>query len=245
MHWRDILDKVNGPLPMGKFRGIQLAITPLTIAWFLMLGVSAAWWFPVVLMATIAVHEYGHILVGERLKYKAEVLLFEPMSALVVMEPRVQTARDDMRISVAGPVVNLVIGLVLVPVVAFLYYSGYDPSAAFIPIAVTCAINLLLAAFNMLPIYPMDGGRIFRAWAIKKYGWERGNMLTRNVGIGVGAAVCGLFWFRGQRLSALLMMPYLHDCVRGLQVEERLRKNADPFQRMEEWAKHHRRQQES
>ena len=245
MHLRNVGEMVNAPLPMGKVRGIQLAITPLTIAWFLMLGIWVAWWFPVVLMVTIGVHEYGHILVGERLKYKAEILLFEPMGAVVVMEPRAQTAQDDIRISVAGPVVNLVVGLVLLPVVLVLYYGGFDGSSAFFPILATCAVNFFLALFNMLPIYPLDGGRMFRAWAIKKYGWDRGSMLTRNVGIAVGTAVGGLFWLRGKRLSALLMMPYIHDCIRGLQAQERQRKETDPFGRLEEWSKHRKRQQES
>ncbi len=241
----DIIQKVSDPLPMGKVRGIQLAITPLAIGWFLMLGWLAPWWLPVVLMVSMGVHEYGHVIMGQRLKYTAHFVLFEPMGARAVMEPRPQTASDDMWISLAGPVVNLVVGIVLLPVAVILYYSGFDGSSAFLPIVGACAINLLLFLFNMLPIYPLDGGRVFRAWAIKKYGWDRGSMLTRNVGLGVGAAMAGIFWFKNKRLSALLMLPYLHDCVRALRVEERIRNRRDPFDYMDDWAKHHKRQQES
>jgi len=242
--WRDVLRWLNGPVPTGKFRGVQFAITPLAILWFIALGLLG-WWVPVVLMVTIGIHEYGHSLMGERLKYTPEVFLFEPMGARVVMGPRVQTVNDDMWISIAGPLVNLVVGLVLLPVVLLLYYMDLEGSPAFVPIAGTCVLNLGLALFNMLPIYPMDGGRIFRGWAIKKYGWKRGNLLTRNVGVAIGLVLGGVCWIRKYRLLTLLMVPYVVDCIRGLELEERLWKQQDPFTRLKEWGEHQKRKQDS
>lgn len=106
----------------------------------------------------IIMHEYGHCLAAKYLcKTKVDDIVIYPIGGLAKIELDVQSRYQELVITLFGPLVNLVIGLIFVP---FLFLP-YENVASFASIVIT--INAVLLAFNILPIFPMDGGRILRS----------------------------------------------------------------------------------
>src|SRR5208283_3043494 len=118
----------------------------------------------------VVLHELGHALVARRNGVVVRSIILLPIGGVTLMEemgPRNADPARDIRISVAGPLVNLAIAAVSGAfILAFLpqvklwnqpfVHAGNLPRPLFWG-------NLFLGGFNLLPAYPMDGGRILRA----------------------------------------------------------------------------------
>jgi Zn-dependent protease/CBS domain-containing protein len=127
-----------------------------------------------IIFGSVVLHELGHALVGVRAGVPAKAIILLPIGGVTLLdeaqrplEPGGLTWKRDIRIALAGPLVNLVIavaaGAVLLAVVPEIQlwakpyvYSGNLPRSL-------VWANLGLALFNLLPAYPMDGGRVLRA----------------------------------------------------------------------------------
>jgi Zn-dependent protease len=115
----------------------------------------------------VLLHELGHVYVAKYLKYPCEKITMYMIGGIAAIKGEFDNKpKHELLITIAGPLVNLVIALLIFP-----FYSYIDITliikmnninwAGFLPeLAIS---NLILAAFNLLPIYPMDGGRIFRS----------------------------------------------------------------------------------
>ena len=126
-------------------------------------------WFLVGMLASVLLHETAHALVANRLRVRTlEVVMF-PIGGLPRMERRLKPG-EEIWISIAGPLVNALIALGL-----FLYLANSHQSVPFPKpsdllqpsdvnlLGLIAFGNLLLVAMNLLPAFPMDGGRILRA----------------------------------------------------------------------------------
>ena len=127
-----------------------------------------------IIFGSVVMHELGHALVAMRDGIPAKAIILLPIGGITLLdetrqpiEPGVITWKRDIRIALAGPLVNIIIavvaGSVLVAVAPGIHfwtkpsvYSGNLPGSV-----VWC--NVWLALFNLLPAYPMDGGRVLRA----------------------------------------------------------------------------------
>jgi Zn-dependent protease/CBS domain-containing protein len=127
-----------------------------------------------IIFGSVVLHELGHALVAMRHGIPAKAIILLPIGGVTLLdetrqpiEPGVITWKRDIRIALAGPLVNIIIaviaGSVLVAVAPGIHfwtkpsvYSGNLPGSL-----VWC--NVWLALFNLLPAYPMDGGRVLRA----------------------------------------------------------------------------------
>jgi Zn-dependent protease/predicted transcriptional regulator len=126
-------------------------------------------WFLVGMLISVLLHESAHAIVANRLRVRTlEVVMF-PIGGLPRMERRL-TPGEEIWISIAGPLVNALIAVGL-----FLYLANTHQSAPFPKpsdllqpsdvslLGLIAFGNLLLVAMNLLPAFPMDGGRILRA----------------------------------------------------------------------------------
>lgn len=102
------------------------------------------------LMLFIAIHEIAHALTGIILKLKPKTLQIEPFGIGIVFESFENTEKNKIIIALAGPAINLIIALIF-SCIQVKYQNIIINS------------NLLLAIFNILPIYPLDGGRILKS----------------------------------------------------------------------------------
>lgn len=127
-----------------------------------------------IIFGSVVLHELGHALISTRAGIPAKAIILLPIGGVTLMdetrqtlEPGTQTWKRDIRIALAGPLVNLAIALVAGAVVlvllpqADLWGKPYVISTD-LPRSLVWA-NLWLALFNLLPAYPMDGGRVLRA----------------------------------------------------------------------------------
>jgi Zn-dependent protease/predicted transcriptional regulator len=123
------------------------------------------WWMGILsalgLFGSIVVHELSHSLVARRynLQMKGITLFIFGGVAEMAEEPR--DAKTEFRMAIAGPITSILIGCAL----SILYAAGRDtwPVPVAAVIGYLAWINLVLAAFNLIPAFPLDGGRVLRS----------------------------------------------------------------------------------
>ena len=156
------------------------------------------------LFLSIFGHELSHALVAQAEGIEIEEIVLHPFGGLARLRREPDSARAEFRIAVAGPASSFIFALVgLVPM---LVANNYDFKLVRSVSAVVAGGNLMLALFNLLPGYPLDGGRVLRALL-----WHRGGELrqaTRRVsqfGQLIAAVVVLFGLYMGLRYDAYFM----------------------------------------
>ncbi|MBA3913497.1 MAG: site-2 protease family protein [Acidobacteriales bacterium] len=127
-----------------------------------------------IIFGSVILHELGHAFISMRAGIPAKAIVLLPIGGVTLLDetrlpstPASETWKRDIRIALAGPLVNLAIGLIAAAVVlslipqANLWAQPYVHSSN-LPRSFVW-VNLWLAIFNLLPAYPMDGGRVLRS----------------------------------------------------------------------------------
>jgi Zn-dependent protease len=156
-NWFIIFFLITISLSMGYFR---LVDTGLGFVWIWLLGIVTSLLF----FLSVLAHEFGHAIIALRngIPVNSIVLFILGGVAHIGEEPR--TAGAEFRIAIAGPAVSFLLAVI------FWLIGTLFQGLAFLttPAMWLAQVNLALAAFNMLPGFPLDGGRVFRAliWAV-------------------------------------------------------------------------------
>lgn len=143
---------------------------------------------------TVVLHEFGHALTARRFGVRTRDITLLPIGGIARLESMPDKPRQQLLVAIAGPSVNLAIALLLF---GLLRFSGGPVGIESLRLAngsfVTQLmwINVSLAGFNLLPGYPMDGGRILRALLAMRMEPERATQTAARVGQGV-AVIFGL-----------------------------------------------------
>lgn len=167
-------------LVLLRYKGIALRIHwsfYLLVGWVLFStiaqGLTAAQvlqqlLYVIAIFCCVVLHEYGHALMAIRYGIRTRDITLLPVGGVARLERIPEAPREELFIALAGPMVNLVIaGLVLLctlvlgtstPLVVLAHDTGPGPFVRFVFIA-----NLALFLFNLIPAFPMDGGRVLRA----------------------------------------------------------------------------------
>jgi len=116
----------------------------------------------------VLLHEGAHVLAAAAYGMKAESITLYPFGGIarVAIDPLDEFS--EFFISIAGPALNLLIAGLLFPFVLFEVPVLYE----------LALVNFIMAFFNMLPMYPMDGGRVFRALLSRKLGRRRATKIA-------------------------------------------------------------------
>ncbi len=122
--------------------------------------------FILVLFACVVAHEYGHALMARRYGIATPDITLLPIGGMARLERMPEKPGQEIAVALAGPAVNVLIFLILVVVFRVdidvdTLTQIEDPREGFM--ARVAVVNLFLVLFNMLPAFPMDGGRVFRA----------------------------------------------------------------------------------
>jgi Zn-dependent protease/CBS domain-containing protein len=155
--------------------------------------------------ATVVLHEFGHALTARRFGVRTQDITLLPIGGIARLEKLPDKPGQQLLVAFAGPAVNLAIALAIfvllylgngqVGVESFRYANGSF-------LAQLMWINVSLAVFNLLPGYPMDGGRILRALLAMRMPPERATQTAARVGQGVAM----LFGLVGLFVSPLLIL---------------------------------------
>jgi Zn-dependent protease len=176
-------------VPLGRVAGIRVGlhwsvlVMVILIGWILRAQVlpamtphqsAAAYWAVAVpcaalYMAALLAHELAHSLVARRCSVPVTSITLWALGGISELGSQPPTALADLRIAVAGPVTSLGAGLVFGGLAAAVRAGG-GPDIAVAALAWLAAMNVILAAFNLLPGAPLDGGRILRAFLWRRHG---------------------------------------------------------------------------
>lgn len=150
----------------GYFPRTQQSHTP---AQYWLMGLTAA----VLLFASVLLHEIAHSLVALRqgIEVKSIRLFIFGGIAQIGSEPK--SGRHEFLIALAGPATSMALAFAFGMVYLILWFTGRDGPVAAVA-GYLCSANFILALFNMIPGFPLDGGRILRAIL-----WDRWNDVGR------------------------------------------------------------------
>jgi len=214
---------------LGRFAGIPISVHPsvalLAVILILQQGLlvdrgAAGYVLAGVLVAllfgAVLLHEFGHALMARHYGLSVSDISLSPLGGISRIESLPRNPNVEMVIALSGPLVNLAIGVALIPPIVILgFMAGYSSlsdvlrdtvsGVGLIPLLVSFSIvNLLLLVFNLLPAFPMDGGLIFRALLAGRMGRETGTRVAVLTGQGLGVAliIAAVVW----QLWALILI---------------------------------------
>jgi Zn-dependent protease/predicted transcriptional regulator len=202
---------------LGRLAGIPVyvhATFALLLAWIGIMhwtasgsisAVASGILFIIALFGCVLLHELGHALAARRYGIKTRDITLLPIGGLARLEKMPERPAQELVVALAGPAVNLVIAAVLflwllttrslVPPQSLGVVSGPFMERLL-------AVNLILVVFNMIPAFPMDGGRVLRALLAMRTDYARATRIA--AGVGQGAAI--LFGFVGLFVNPFLLL---------------------------------------
>ncbi len=193
--------------PIARVAGIQIRVHAsffLLVALFALAGTapkgpgvlaSLAWL--VIIFACVVFHELAHCLVGRRRGLVVHEIDLLPIGGVSRLETFPETPRDEFAMAIAGPASSFALGLVAAAMATALSQSLYPIDFATGPFLARLAwLNVLLAAFNMIPAFPLDGGRVFRSLLERRYDLARATRIAGTTGrwLAFVLIVVGMLW---------------------------------------------------
>jgi Zn-dependent protease/CBS domain-containing protein len=153
--------------------------------------------FILAIFTCVVLHEFGHIVMARRFGVRSTQITLLPIGGVADLNRMPDKPSQELLIALAGPAVNVVIGAALLLGVDALEPGAIahldDPGISLLEkLALT---NLFLAAFNMVPAFPMDGGRVLRAALALWLGQEQATRIAALIGQGLALVLgfLGLF----------------------------------------------------
>jgi len=167
-----------------------------------------------VIFVCVVLHEVGHALAARRFGVQTRDIILMPIGGVARLERIPKHPGEELLIALAGPGVNA--GIVVMLMMITLPFTGLNgliyptsPYTSFI--GKTVAVNLAMIVFNMLPAFPMDGGRVLRAILSMQIGHLRATRMAASVGqaMAICLGLAGLFLFNNLMLVFIAGFVYL------------------------------------
>ena len=194
---------------LGKLLGIKVYIH--WTFWFLALYVglsnirhglgpaASAVGFIFAVFGCVFLHEMGHALAGKWFRIPTLDITLYPIGGVARMADFTRSPFIELVVAIAGPMVNVVIASVLflgLSIRASLDQITPDSIGEFGPLEQLLIANVILAVFNMLPAFPMDGGRVLRSLLAMLMPYAQATRFAARFGqiMAVLMFVTGLFW---------------------------------------------------
>jgi Zn-dependent protease/CBS domain-containing protein len=220
----------------GRFLGVELRIhlTFFFLLLFVLLnesvnqgtvGVTRGLALVAIIFGSVILHEMGHAVVARSSGIPVRGIMLLPIGGITLMDPQdhMDSIKNPVRetwIAIAGPVVNILLAIVSG---AILLGRAHPIDLLSKPWITTTALarsffwtNVFMFAFNLLPAFPMDGGRVLRAWLARKMEFQQA---TRRA-VTIGHIFAAVFMLLGAVSSPWLMVLGLFMFL-AAQIEER------------------------
>jgi Zn-dependent protease/predicted transcriptional regulator len=198
-------------IKLGRFAGIDVYMHVtflLLISWVALLhwrqgqsvaAAAAGVGFILAVFLCVVLHEFGHALTARRYGIKTRDIILLPIGGVARLERLPTEPLQELRVALAGPAVNVAIAIGL--------FFWLKLTASLEPLQMLTmttgpflerimAVNLFLVGFNMIPAFPMDGGRVLRALLATRKDYGRATQIAASIGQGLAIffGVIGLFY---------------------------------------------------
>ena len=186
---------MNGSIRIGSIFGITLRLHVLLLVLFGILIIAGE--SPLVfaiLFGCVLLHELGHSLVAMAFGIRVVDITLWPMGGMARMSQIPESTRIETLIALAGPAVNFLLALLGLLAAGSIQYPPREAFQWF------SFVNLVLGAFNLLPAFPMDGGRVLRALLGWRGDWLKATERAIWIGRWFAITLC-LFGFGLWRLG--------------------------------------------
>jgi Zn-dependent protease/CBS domain-containing protein len=194
-------------IPILRVAGIQLRIHItflLLIAW-IAIGSTSAAIFVLLLFVCVVLHEFGHAIAAKGYGINTPDITLLPIGGVARLERIPEEPRQELVIAAAGPAVTAIIALCL-----FIVIAARGSAELVAPVATgdlvlnLFRINIWLLLFNLIPAFPMDGGRVLRALLATRMSYARATQVAANVGqiFAFLFGIVGLFGIPGTSFHA-------------------------------------------
>lgn len=160
--------------------------------------------FVLAVFVCVVLHEYGHALTARRFGIETLDITLLPIGGVARLERMPHNPWQELAIAVAGPAVNVVIAAILFVSLPILVGSALLPRVPANFLANLAWVNVLLVVFNMIPAFPMDGGRVLRALLAFAMPYRSATRVAVGVGrvAAIGLGVVG--WMTGNWMMILI-----------------------------------------
>jgi len=201
---------------IGRLFGIEIRVHITFLVLLAFLGV--AHWLPernltaafigvsffALLFLCVVLHELGHALAARQFGIKTQDITLLPIGGVARLERMPEKPSQELWVALAGPLVNVVIAIGLF---LGLYLSGQGPKGSFSFDSGNLAerllwVNIGLVMFNLLPAFPMDGGRVLRAFLAMRMPFAEATRVAARIGQGMAV----LFGFAGLFIDPMLIL---------------------------------------
>jgi Zn-dependent protease/predicted transcriptional regulator len=218
---------MNNSFPLARIAGIPIRVH-ITFALILIFGM-VQWGIPyglggaffglalmLLLFVCVTLHELGHALAARAVGIGTRDIILLPIGGVALLERNPREPRHELLIALAGPAVNVVLAIGL-GIMAWLFGmnmgNGFAlpdgaPSPALL-LTWLFAANISLVLFNLIPAFPLDGGRVLRALLAMRLGEGMATRLAVRIGRGI-AAVMGIFGLFSFNLALMLIALFIY-----------------------------------
>ncbi|MEJ2010886.1 MAG: site-2 protease family protein [Anaerolineales bacterium] len=251
---------MNNAITLFRIRGIEIRMHftfPLILLWgaFYFGVFTGQGWegaafgviVTLILFAIVVLHELGHALTARGFDIPVKRIVLLPIGGVSQMENIPEKPSQELAISIAGPAVNLVLAILLVLAGRNLLPNNLPNTSALMSnigrltfesiFLYVFATNIFIGAFNLLPAFPMDGGRVLRALLATRLEYTRATDIAVVVGQ-IAAWGLGLWGFMSGNLLLILIaifiymgagmegrMVHLRSVLRNLRAEDAYSRN--------------------
>lgn len=161
--------------------------------------------FILIIFACVVLHELGHALTAKKYGIKTRDIILLPIGGVARLEKMPDKPIQELWVALAGPAVNVIIAAILA---VYLYITN-----SFTPISQLAAasgsfverimaVNIFLVVFNMIPAFPMDGGRVLRAILATRLSYAKATQYAGTL----GQVIAALFGIVGLLYNPLLLL---------------------------------------
>ncbi len=226
---------MKGAIRLFKVAGISINIHVtffLLLLLFLSMGVK--WLFLIIaIFFSVTLHELSHSLVAKKFGITVKEITLLPIGGIASMAKMPEKPYQEFLIALAGPALNIA-----VVVIFFLpLYFLLGPEVLFHPLSVktfahTIAhiywINLILAVFNLIPAFPMDGGRILRAILAQKMDYRKATKIAVNFGH-IFALLFGYFGLIHGHLLLIVIAVFIYMAASSEELQVEIKETLKKF----------------
>lgn len=226
---------------IGKFSGIDLkvhATFAIIIVWVIykhlingddLKTIVETLFFVLTMFSCVILHEFGHALTAKKFGIKTLDIILLPIGGVARLERMPDDPKQELWVALAGPAVNVVIAFVIFLILFLLGSPTPIVNLDMISdsfLAKLMVLNIILVVFNMLPAFPMDGGRVLRALLALRMNYSKSTNIASKIGksmallfglIGIYIShpflvVIAVFvWFGANQEEKLVKMKYSRD----------------------------------